>query len=265
MLDRLRTPFFIVALVLVALTLGAEIGSRLVPSIGAAAPGSNIRELRREALQQLRNEEGFDKDERQELVDDMLAQAEAGKKPPGVGVPSLGLIDGLLLYTLVLMGLGLLVPERVHGRIQGIASLIVSILILIAAIALIIGTFVKVLIMIALFLATPFGTLAYLAMYGSFNRGGAAGILSLSMFLKLAGAIFLVFAHQRFLQNKGLVLLIVTSLVANIIVSFLHGLVPIVLVSITDGIAAIIVGILAVIWAIVLLVGSIIAIVKAVF
>jgi hypothetical protein len=264
MLDRLRTPLFIVAVVLVALALGAETGSRFVPRLGTP-DGVNVRELRREALQQLRKEEGLDDDERRELVDDMLAEAtKPGEKPPGVGVPSLGLIDGLLLYTLVLVGLGLVVPERVHGRVQGIASLIVSILVLIAAIVLIIGTFVKVLIMIALFLAAPFGTLAYLAMYGSFNRGGAAVVLSLSMFLKVAGAVLLVLAHQRFLQNKGLVLLIATSLVANIVVGFLHGLVPIVLVSITDGIAAIIVGILAVIWGIVLLVGSIIAIVKAV-
>jgi hypothetical protein len=33
-------------------------------------------------------------------------------------------------------------------------------------------------------------------------------------------------AHQRFVQNKGIVLLILTSLTANIIVSFLHTLVP---------------------------------------
>jgi hypothetical protein len=50
------------------------------------------------------------------------------------------------------------------------------------------------------------------------------------------------------LQNKGLVLIIVCSLLANLSVSFLHGLVPSVLVSITDGIAGIILLILAAIW-----------------
>ena len=55
-----------------------------------------------------------------------------------------------------------------------------------------------------------------------------------------------------------------TSLLANVIVSFLHGLVPSVLVSITDAIAAIIVAILALIWAIVLLVFSVVSIVKAI-
>lgn len=267
MLDRLRTPLFVIALILVVLALGAEVGSRFF-EIPIVSPNAALRQLRLDATQQLRGEEDLEDDEKAELVEDMVRQARAafdqGTKPPGVGVPSLGLLDGLLLYTLVLMGLGLIVPERVHGRVQGIASLIVSILLLIAAIVLIIATFIKTLIMIALFLAAPFGTLAYLAMYGSFNRGGAAAILGMSMFLKLAAAVLLILAHQRFLQNKGLVLLIVTSLVGNIIVSFLHGFVPIILVSITDAIAAIIIGILAVIWGIVLLVGSVIAIVKAV-
>ena len=264
MLDRIRWPLFIIAVILVALALGAEVGSRFL-QIGSGAPTSALNELRREASQQLARETELDSDERREMVDEMLAEAQTGKKPPGVGVPSLGLLDVLLLYTLVLMGLTELVTERVLGRIQGIASLIVSILLLIAAIVLIIGTLIKALIMIALFLAAPFGTLAYLAMYGSFNRGGAGAVLSASMFLKLAAAVLLVLAHQGFLKMKGLTLLVLTSLVGNIIVGFLHGLVPIILVSITDAVAAIVIGILALIWAIVLLVFSIISIVKAIF
>ena len=61
-----------------------------------------------------------------------------------------------------------------------------------------------------------------------------------------------------------MVLIIITSLVANLIISFLHNFVPIPLVSITDAIGAIVVAILAVIWAIVLLVGAIISIIKAI-
>jgi hypothetical protein len=67
--------------------------------------------------------------------------------------------------------------------------------------------------------------------------------------LKLAFAACLILAHQRFIQNKGLVLIILTSLAANIIVSFLNGLAPAPLVSITDGIAAIVVFVLVVLWA----------------
>jgi hypothetical protein len=58
--------------------------------------------------------------------------------------------------------------------------------------------------------------------------------------------------------------IVITSLVAGVIVSFLHGLVPTILVSITDAIAAIIVAILAALWAVFFLIGSIPSIVKTI-
>jgi hypothetical protein len=98
--------------------------------------------------------------------------------------------------------------------------------------------------------------LIYLAVYGFFNRGGAGITLGLLMTLKIAFGVCLVLAQQRFLQNRGLVLMVLTSFAATAIISFLHGLVPGFLVSITDAIGAIIVAIPAVIWAIFLLFGS---------
>jgi hypothetical protein len=117
--------------------------------------------------------------------------------------------------------------------------------------------------MVGLFFAFPFGTAAYLALWGDFPKTAAAVILSLLMALKIGASICLPIANQRFLSAKGLILMILTSFVATIIVSFLQGIVPGPLVSITDALAAIIVGILALIWAIVMLVGSIIAVVQA--
>ena len=70
-------------------------------------------------------------------------------------------------------------------------------------------------------------------------------------------------AQPRFVQNKGLVLLTLTSLICNIVCEFLHGIVPGILVSITDAIAAIVFSIVAIIWAIVLLIGSIPGIIRA--
>jgi hypothetical protein len=84
------------------------------------------------------------------------------------------------------------------------------------------------------------------------------------MVLKIATGILLVFAQQRFLQNKGLVLLLLTCLVCGLILSFLHALVPTILVSITDDIAAIVFAIIAIIWALVLLIGSIPSVIKAI-
>jgi hypothetical protein len=80
--------------------------------------------------------------------------------------------------------------------------------------------------------------------------------------LKLGTCVSLVVAQQRFLQAKSLVLMMATSLVAILIIGFLHNIVPLFLVSITDAIAAIIIAILALIWAIVLLIMAIVAIVK---
>jgi hypothetical protein len=113
-------------------------------------------------------------------------------------------------------------------------------------------------------MAPIFGTIAYFAIWAHFDTSGAQAALSLIMTLKIVFAVCLVLAHQRFLQNKGFVLIIITSFVSNLIVAFLQGLVPGFLVSITDDIAAIIVCILAIIWAIVYLIGGIISVVRVI-
>jgi hypothetical protein len=222
--DSLRLPFFIVALICFILVVLGECGALAHRLIPVDDPGT----------------------------------------PPGLGVPYLTLLDGLLLFIVVLMALPLLLPDRVHAKLQGIITLIVSLLSLLGGILLIIVALVLLMIMVSLLLAAPFGTLAYLALYGDFSTGTAQVILNLLLFLKLVGAVCLVLAHQRFLQNKGLVLLILTSLIGNLVIAFLHALVPTPLVSITDAVAAIIVAILAVIWAILLLIGSLPAIFKAI-
>jgi hypothetical protein len=73
-----------------------------------------------------------------------------------------------------------------------------------------------------------------------------------------------VLAHQRFLQNKGLVLIIATSFLANLIIAFLYGFVPGFLVSITDAVAAIVICILALVWGIVYLIGGAVSVVKVI-
>jgi len=220
MLDTLRKPLFLTAVVLILIVLLIELGSAIVASLSAGAHG--------------------------------------------MGIPYLALLDGLLVFTVILMACSLLIPERAQGRIQGVATLIVSLIVIIVGIAKIFTAIGKLLLMLGLLLAPIFGTIAYLIIFAGFPRGEAAASLSLLMTLKLFFAGFLVFAHQRFLQNKGLVLIVLTSLIATVIIGFLHGFVPGFLVSITDAVAAIIVAIIAIIWAIVFLVGSIISMVKAI-
>jgi hypothetical protein len=224
-MGRLRTPFFIAAIAFIGLAFVLEI------AYGPLA--------------------GF------------LGSLVGEDEPPGLGVPYLALVDGLLVMTVALMGLSMLIPKALHARLQGIATLIISFFGCLGAIVLIFVALAFLLFMIGL-LASFFGIIAYLALFGHFPRGVATAYLSLILLLKLAFAVCLILAHQRFVTNKGLVLLVLTSLLANIVVSFLHGLVPGVLVSITDAVAAIVVGILAVIWSIILLIGSIPAILRAI-
>lgn len=188
----------------------------------------------------------------------------SGDEPPGRGVPYLALVDVIVAYTLLLIALPLVVPDRLQGKLQGIVTLIGALVLLIVAFLLTLLAFTAMILMVTLFLAVPFGTAIYSGLFGGFPRGEAAAFLSLLMLIKLALSVCLVLAQQRFLQNKGLVLLIVTSLVATIIVSFLHGLVPGLLVSITDALAAIVVGVIAIVWAVVLIIGAIPAVLRAI-
>lgn len=253
-MDTLRKPFFVAALVLLVLTLLLELGAvelLRAPVGGAtslAALVAGDKDLR-EAFQQLDPNE----------IQDILSRP----KPPGLGIRFLAFVDGLLVFTVGLMGISMLISQRVQARVQGIVTLIVSVIVLLLTIVAIFAALALLLLMVALFLAAPFGTIAYLAVYGFFNRPGASVVLGLTLALKMSAVICLLLAQQRFLQNRGLVLLILTSLLASLIVGFLHALAPIILVSITDAVAAIIVGILALIWALTMLIGSLIAVIRA--
>lgn len=252
-MERLRTPFFVVAVVLGVVVVAIETGSSLFTS-PTVSPG----ELRRIL-------DDAPEDAREELeIGDLVELRSERESPPGKAIPSLAFLDFLVLYTLGLVALALLIGERLHGRIQGILTLIVAIVTIILGIIAILMMFVELLVMLALLFATPFGTIAYMAIYGFFDRGTAEALLGTLTLIKVVLAVCLLLAHQRFLQNKGLVLLLATSLVADIIVLFLHGFVPSFLVSITDVIAGIIVVILAVIWAVVLLISAIVSLVKVI-
>ncbi len=254
-MESLRKPFLVLAIALMAVVVLVEIGSAAVIGQGAAVP-SQIRAqsasdpVMSKALQGVSDS-------------DLRTTADQGR-PPGLGVPYMAVLDVVVLFTVGLMGVALVVPARVEGRVQGCVTFIFCLLVILGAIGLIIAAIVLVTIMISLLLAVPFGTIAYMIAFGFFNRGGAAVALSLIMVLKIGFAVSLVAAHQDFLKNPGIILLVVTSLLGNVIISFLHGFVPGFLVSITDGVAGIIVALLGCIWALLLLLGSIGGILRAI-
>lgn len=253
-MNRLRTPFLLLAIVLSLIVVLLETGTALPGVLRGAALPLTAFQLPAQATTSVAT---LSSDQQA-----VLTQVNQQDRPPGSGVPDLALLDCIVLFTVGLMGAALLVPARLQGRVQGIATLIFSFLLLLFAIRQIFLAIASLILMVALLLSFPFGTIIYLIIYGSFNRAGADGVLSIIMLLKFGFALSLVFAQQRFFESKGLVLLIVTSLIGTVIVTFLLGLVPGVIVSITDAIAAIVVGIIAVIWAIILLIGSLVSIVK---
>ena len=254
MIDRLRTPFFILALILMFLVALVETGTALPGVLG----GSHIPLTSFQLPPQV-SSATLNSDQQNELT-----QASQGSRPSGFGISSLALLDSIVLLTVLLMGAALIIPARLQGRVQGIVTLLFSLLLIGLALRQILLALASLILMIALLLSVPFGTIIYLIIYGSFNRAGADVALSLIMLLKFGFSGSLVLAQQRVLQSKGLILLVATSFLSTLIVSFLLGLVPGFLVSITDAIAAIVVGIIAIIWAIILLVGAIIAILKAI-
>ncbi len=58
--------------------------------------------------------------------------------------------------------------------LTGGVSIIGGLVVLLAAIATAIVSFTALMLMVSLLLSAPFGTLAYLAIFGSFDTGGAA-------------------------------------------------------------------------------------------
>jgi hypothetical protein len=185
---------------------------------------------------------------------------------PGWGIRYLAILDAVLMYGLLTIGLGLFSSygRAVVGRVQGIVGLLLSLLGLLGAIVLAILAFVLLELMVALLLAVPFGTLAYMLAWGHFEVSSALGTLSLIMFLKLAFCVLILLAHQDFIKNKGLVILAAVSLGLTWLASFLIGLPPSFLASITDVISALVSAIVGAIWLLVLLIASLLAMLKAV-
>jgi hypothetical protein len=242
-MGNLRKPFLILALIVVVLVVLVETGSGLVLG-GTDASG---------ALAENAGKLHMD-----------VPEVHGVTQPSGRGISYLALIDVIVLYTTGLFVLSLLVPKGIQGRVQGIVTLIGSIILILVALLLLIIAFVEVLVMVSLLLAVPFGTLAYLALWGFFPVGEAAGLLALLLFLKLVFAALLILAQPRFLQNKGLVMLVLTTLLCTVVLAFLHGFVPGIIVSIVDDVGAIVFAIVAIIWGVVLLIGSIPSIWKAI-
>lgn len=254
MAGELRRPFLVAGLVLVALAVALEVGAsgllrafaaptgELLGAFDAAAPRLDV------------------------AVPDAAAASRFTEqnRPPGLAVPYLALFDVLLLLAVGLMVAGLLVPDRVLGRVTGVVTLIASLAVVLGGVLLALLALFSLTLMVSLLLAWPFGTAVYMAVYGFFARGEAAAVLGVLLALKVGTLACLLAAQRRFLRAKGLLALFSGSLALTVVVAFLHGLVPRFLTSITDAVGGIVVAVVAVVWAVVVLVSSLFAVVRAV-
>lgn len=254
--DQLRRPFLLITVALIALTVLLCLGSSLVT--GPPPYGQRVSiTLADPQVRALLAEHNIDPDD----AEDELNTA-PGEDPPGLAIPTLALINGLLLLIMILTSLPLLVGDRATGTVQGVISIIGGLIGLIAGVVAAIVAFTAMLLMVSLLLAVPFGTLAYLATFGSFDTSGAGAITAMMIMLQVIAFVCLILAQQRFLASRGLVLLFATALLLTVVTGLLHSLVPSILVSITDALGALIIGIVGAIWSLVILIGGIIGAVR---
>jgi hypothetical protein len=253
MAARLQTPFFVIAFVVWVFVLLIEMGSSLFLPLSTPTPSTFSQTV----------SAGADPAPSQEDVQAMFQQRRTNPPRPGYAIQAMAAFDGFVLLGLLWMALALVFPMEIVGRVQGIVSLIVALLVFLVSVVAIFVIVSLLMIMVSLFLAAPFGTLVYLGIWGFFDRGSVAWLLSLDLFLKLVAAILLLFAQLKFIENKGLVFLLLVSVLFDVMISLLQGLPPGVLVSITDAVGAILVLVVTAVWAVVLLVSSLLATLKA--
>lgn len=262
---ELVKPLFALALLILFVIVGIERNAIAATAVARNLPsflgGGNTTPSLEKAFAGFSDEQQAELNRLREEKADELAKLEDDLS--GFGVAYLRFVDVILLFTLALMTLGIAIPKYIHGKIQGCLTVLFCLLLIIVSIVAIFIALGKLLFMVALFLSFPFGTIAYLIIFGSFPREAGLAVLHLLLILKLLFLGVLLFSHQKFVENLGLMLFTIASLVVTVVVGILYTIVPGILVSITDALAAVIVGIVAVILAIILGLTALISIIFA--
>lgn len=258
-MDRLRKPLLFLALVVTAIVVLLCLGSGLLAKTAPFADRVSGA-LDDPTISKALADSDIDRGDAQDQLNSMSGQTD----PPGFGIKYLALPAGLLLVAMIQISLPMLIGDRVTGTVQGVISIVTGIVGIILGIVMAILAFVALILRVSLFLAVPFGTMAYLAIYGFFPVGRAAAILTSVMIALLVVGVLLVLGQQRFLQNRSLVLLFGTCLLLAFVTMLLQGIVPGILSSITDALAGLVTAIVGIIWALVMLIGGIVSAIRAV-
>jgi len=244
-LGEVRRPLFFLAAFALLLAVLVETGSSLALGGGSAGPVASLA--------------GGIPGVEPDMVNGVDADS-----PPGNGIGYLALIDGYLLFSVVMLGLSFLLSQRAYGRVQGIVTLIVSFCWIILSFVMALGAFVLLMVMFGLFVSVPFGTIAYLAIWGFFPVGESAAVLGLLLLLKIVFLVLLVAAQQKFLKAVALMIHIATSFVLQLVLGIVHGWLPGVVVSLGDQLLALVFAVVALLGAIWAFVWSIPAVLNAI-
>lgn len=184
-----------------------------------------------------------------------VAGADEAAATPGFAILYLAAVDGVLAFQVVMWAVGALAPA-LQGRLHGPLALVVGAGGLVATAFALVVAVVAVTTMVSLLLAAPFGTAAYIALYGAFPTGEAAATLATLMTFKLAVAVLLVVANPRLLTLKSLWLLLLCTLGATWGVGLVHALLPRFLAAAGDAAAAVVIAVLGLVWFLVVLVNA---------
>lgn len=180
--------------------------------------------------------------------------------PPGLGLPSLALVDIGWLVTIVILGLEAFLPRPTdpeHPRsalytgaqaltrlLAGVAQIVTSIMVAVTASTLLMT-------MISLLTALPFGTLVYIAIWGTFDRETAETLLGAALVARVVAAAAILCHRPSARLLRHLLPLFVSGVGCAALLSFLHGAVPMLLVSLLDALAAVIIAIVGLVWGVV--------------
>ena len=182
--------------------------------------------------------------------------------PPGLALPALALVDGLLAWTGLLLASATVLSQDWHSRLRILLTILLCLVLLLGAVVMIRAAFGKLMLMVSLILAVPFGPIAYAALFGRFETAGVMAALSVATLARASFLGLLLLASWRYLGNRTLVLLTATGFLGGLVISATFAFLPGVLHSIGDAVCAILLGIIAFVWALVLLVRSLPGLVK---
>jgi hypothetical protein len=175
-----------------------------------------------------------------------------------MGATGLAFFDLLVLMTIFLIAAPLVFTNAVVGRTQGLVTFICAIFILILAL---IGVLASIALLYTMMSAMSFPP-SYLAVFARFPVSDVAPFLAFAMLLKFAFCGLMLLAQQKFIENRGLVIIVAMSLGGSALLGFLHAM-PRIIVYVTDDIGAIILFIVVLIRAIGFIRGSLPAMKKA--